>query len=261
MSDVQNISSTAEAPACPICQRVIKRRRKPRLLYETEVCRKCYYRLAARRRLAFVIDSIVAWIPWMVLLGVAVVFGFPSWGAAPSPTPPATALPLSPWMVASYLLSGIVVALFPFKDGFRGHSPGKWVCGIQVVIAETMAPIGFGVSFKRNIPILVPNAIVFVAGMIGFGLDLVASVGQSTFFLIIAFRLQRGQRWGERSAGTKVVLKKYSHRIPFDVRGVLCIECGYNLYGNVSGICPECGTPVAVAPPLDDNALQAQPAT
>ena len=23
-----------------------------------------------------------------------------------------------------------------------------------------------------------------------------------------------------------------------------CLDCGYNLTGNVSGICPECGTPV-----------------
>ena len=25
----------------------------------------------------------------------------------------------------------------------------------------------------------------------------------------------------------------------------LCLNCGYNLTGNVSGICPECGQPVA----------------
>ena len=28
----------------------------------------------------------------------------------------------------------------------------------------------------------------------------------------------------------------------------LCTRCGYNLTGNTSGICPECGTPVAKAP-------------
>jgi hypothetical protein len=26
-------------------------------------------------------------------------------------------------------------------------------------------------------------------------------------------------------------------------RNGLCINCGYNLTGNVSGVCPECGTP------------------
>ncbi len=29
----------------------------------------------------------------------------------------------------------------------------------------------------------------------------------------------------------------------------LCTRCGYNVTGNVSGVCPECGTPVAVAAP------------
>jgi hypothetical protein len=28
----------------------------------------------------------------------------------------------------------------------------------------------------------------------------------------------------------------------------LCRKCGYNLTGNVSGICPECGTPIQVIP-------------
>ena len=27
-----------------------------------------------------------------------------------------------------------------------------------------------------------------------------------------------------------------------------CMECGYNLTGNVSGVCPECGEPVSSAP-------------
>ena len=28
-------------------------------------------------------------------------------------------------------------------------------------------------------------------------------------------------------------------------RGVLCLSCGYNLTGNVSGVCPECGAAIA----------------
>ena len=28
----------------------------------------------------------------------------------------------------------------------------------------------------------------------------------------------------------------------------LCVNCGYNLTGNISGICPECGTPIGRAP-------------
>ena len=29
------------------------------------------------------------------------------------------------------------------------------------------------------------------------------------------------------------------------VRRGFCVNCGYNLTGNTSGVCPECGTPVA----------------
>jgi hypothetical protein len=32
----------------------------------------------------------------------------------------------------------------------------------------------------------------------------------------------------------------------------LCVRCGYELTGNVSGICPECGTPVAPADAKQD---------
>ena len=28
------------------------------------------------------------------------------------------------------------------------------------------------------------------------------------------------------------------------MRGVICLQCGYDLCGNESGICPECGTPI-----------------
>lgn len=36
----------------------------------------------------------------------------------------------------------------------------------------------------------------------------------------------------------------FSYRSPKDDTTPACDECGYNLTGNVSGICPECGTPV-----------------
>ena len=36
----------------------------------------------------------------------------------------------------------------------------------------------------------------------------------------------------------------YFRRAPRRERRGLCRHCGYNLTGNVSGICPECGTPM-----------------
>jgi hypothetical protein len=35
-------------------------------------------------------------------------------------------------------------------------------------------------------------------------------------------------------------VKKYLYQYLRNKKG-LCIKCGYNLTGNVSGICPECG--------------------
>jgi hypothetical protein len=32
-------------------------------------------------------------------------------------------------------------------------------------------------------------------------------------------------------------------------RSSLCVECGYNLTGNVSGVCPECSTKIEQPPP------------
>jgi len=33
--------------------------------------------------------------------------------------------------------------------------------------------------------------------------------------------------------------------------GTLCGACGYDLTGNVSGVCPECGTEIEAAAKLD----------
>ncbi len=41
--------------------------------------------------------------------------------------------------------------------------------------------------------------------------------------------------------GGPAVRRRMRHR-----RG-LCAKCGYNLTGNVSGVCPECGTPIEQA--------------
>jgi hypothetical protein len=40
-------------------------------------------------------------------------------------------------------------------------------------------------------------------------------------------------------------VRRHRHRI---LHG-LCLSCGYDLTGNVSGICPECGTPIAGSDP------------
>lgn len=54
--------------------------------------------------------------------------------------------------------------------------------------------------------------------------------------------------------------------ISIEIPNPLCKHCGYNLTGNVSGICPECGTPIPptshIAPPnssASDPPVQSPP--
>lgn len=47
-----------------------------------------------------------------------------------------------------------------------------------------------------------------------------------------------------------------SERVEEDDFAAVCETCGYDLTGNVSGVCPECGTPVSGRPighDLDDD--------
>lgn len=110
---------------------------------------------------------------------------------------------------------------FAFKDGIQGISPGKWLMGLQVVDQATLQPIGPLASFKRNLVVSIP-----------FG---------SVVAFILSFRLRRGWRLGDFWAKSKVVWRKHAHKFPFDSRGTCCPQCGYDLTGNISGICPECG--------------------
>ena len=47
--------------------------------------------------------------------------------------------------------------------------------------------------------------------------------------------------WGTLGAWLYVRLM---NRLCRKLRPECCLTCGYNLTGNVSGVCPECGTPI-----------------
>ena len=225
-----------DAAICTICRIRPIREKKKFLFYGIHVCRKCLYRFANRRQAAFVVDSI-AWS--LVTLLLAGLIG----------------LIVSGWMVPEAVglaFSFLGSILFLMKDGFSGQSPGKLLCGVQVVDAKSMEPIGFGASFVRNLPILIlfmPTYLIRVLGHLATAAAirpvLIAGSFSILFWiiglLIIALRLVKGPRWGDGWAGTKVVWKEYAHRVPFDLRGEACTNCGYNLRGNISGVCPECG--------------------
>ena len=193
---------------CPLCQ-TAKHMRRTKLLYGTLVCKRCYYRFANMRQLAYIVDAII-WLPitYFLEFGLALVF---------------ESARLDP-MISDFVYLGLGWVVFPMiffcKDSFRGHSPGKWVCGVRVVYQDGVEPIGIASSFKRNLPLMIP-----------------------LMPLVVAFLLQKGHRLGDGWAKSKVVWKRYANH-PVFTGLFACQRCQFDLTGNMSGVCPECGTPV-----------------
>ena len=184
-------------------------------LYGTQVCVRCRRRFSTRRQVAFAVDF-----AFFSHALVYVLFWAP-------PTVP-------DWIVR--VTVSCLYALFCFKDGFSGRSPGKVLCGVRVVDDRSLEPTGFRASLVRNAPVL-----LLLLG--GIWIPRFGVVAAGAGLLLIAHKLQLGPRWGDRDAHTKVVWKQYAHRVPFDERGLLCPRCAYDLTGNTSGVCSECGTP------------------
>ncbi len=204
---------------CPICDRAITKLRKTRMLNETLVCKKCCYKFANRRQLAFLIDWLGFFVLSALLLAAVEAFLPISLAGMGSDS---VFLGLTGFDGPLGFLSFWVLPMFFYcKDGFSGMSLGKWLTGVQVVDKDTREPVSFRQSFKRNLPFQIP------------------------FFVIAGvLTMIKGRRWGDGWANTVVIWRKHAFKTPFDPRGLRCTGCGYNLTGNVSGRCPECGMPV-----------------
>ena len=202
------MSTQPPLDACPFCRNNFDN--KTKTLYGHRVCSKCYYAFANRRQMAFFIDRVLWIIPNLAIgfmFGLAVAYSG------------STLTPQSKSMIN--LISWPLFLVFLFKDGFRGYSPGKLLCGVQTIDRTSLAPIGFGASFKRNLPLLIP----FVP-------------------LLVAFQLCSGKRLGDGWSNSMVIWKKYEKSHVFGNVG-FCEACHYDLRGNTSGTCPECGTPLS----------------
>lgn len=81
-------------------------------------------------------------------------------------------------------------------------------------------------------------ALCVVVRVLGFPIDLPAVVGGTLIAALIATPLL-GWIWAE------VYVERHNRRIP----PWYCKSCGYNLTGNRSGVCPECGSVVPQAAP------------
>ncbi len=189
---------------CSLCGTATPSRKAP-YLNNFRVCRRCHNGFISRRQGAYLIDFLL----WYVL--------FVCW------------INLSEDLIPENILASInsavyfaLCGLFILKDGICGFSPGKWLAGLRVVDFASGRPIGFMQSVKRNLPLLIP-----VIGAVGIFLD-----------------LMNGRRWGDRWAGTLVIIRRHAQKLPFVRFGTVCPKCDYDLTGNVSGICPECGRAV-----------------
>ena len=220
---------------CPLCNRDKPMGRKAKKLYNGWACASCINGFANRRQAAYLIDSFAI---FLLFLGIGFVLEFIgidiNW-------PQRTIFASFSFIIALtvfQLYNNVISFPFYLKDGWKGRSPGKWVCGITVVDETSREPIGFGQSFKRNIPLAIPFAV-----------------------LVALVQMMKGRRLGDKWAHTRVVWNKYKHRFPFEDRAGICLQCGYDLRGNVSGRCPECGADAPIAPADESTEAPLHPPT
>ena len=170
---------------CPLCETEKDMAQETDTLYGHVVCSKCYHDFANRRQLAFIIDFAL-WDIGTVLVVFAGGLIFAMGG-----------VPDSQLEGGARILRWMFWPTFFLKDGFRGHSPGKAMMGLQVVHVTSDEPAGFWTSFKRNLPLAIP----FMT-------------------LIVAVQLYKGHRWGDGWSESRVIWKKYRDQVPFAISRV-----------------------------------------
>jgi len=189
--------------------------RRPRKLSGYDVCKKCCAKFANRRQIAFVLDGALVWVLVVAsgfVLGVLIAIGPPSSSRRPR---------ARRWIIWWFFFA-ITLAMLLAKDGFAGASPGKWLMGVQAVRRDMLAPIGFGASIGRNLPLLLPFAP-----------------------LVVALQMMKGPRLGDDIAKTKVIWRKYADSPVFTGRPLAAVDEFAPLAGQL--------------PPVHDTANPYQP--
>jgi len=162
---------------CPLCQiRPVKEKLK---LYDTRVCKKCYYGFANRRQFAYIIDMIILQI---LSTGLGFVAGIVLASVMGQMTPQQGRVST----VFFFALGTLTGVIYGIKDGFGGKSIGKLICGVTVVKEDTYKGSGFRASFFRNILLNIPF-----------------------FPFVVLVMMNKGHRPGDGFAGTRVIWDKY----------------------------------------------------
>ena len=186
------MASSANPPACSICGKPFVHA-LPRTLYGFPVCAEDHQSFMVKRIVAHLIDVVLysiffAIALWGFIIVSVIIVAASSGPSGPSDRTADFVARLWVLMIPLGMLGRTLV------DGFRGHSPGKAMLGLQVVEENTGRPIGFFQSFQRNLPLLIPLVPLIVLVML----------------------LQNdGHRLGDGWAHTKVIWKDYRHRPPF----------------------------------------------
>jgi uncharacterized RDD family membrane protein YckC len=201
---------------CPLCHR---RPVTAKAIYGHPVCKKCFYAFANRRQLGYLVDAVL-----VTVINLGLVFALDTTLAGTDPVVVS---------VINFAVGAALFCVFVMKDGFTGASPGKKLADIQVLDERTGQPIGFGQSFKRN-SVLLFGLIPFAGGLVNL-----------VIVIVIAVQVAKGYRLGDRFAKTRAIWKRYARLPVFGGTALVCEQCGYDLQGNLSGVCPECGGPIS----------------
>lgn len=226
---------------CPICQRK-PRQHKVGMLYGRWVCKDCQADLHVRRVLAYLIDMMLGFILVSFVLSIYHLLELRAIGDITFLDVIAVPIMLAMFMIvadvyvlvllfshqARYFLNDFMVVvlicryvLLPMmlvvRDVLRGMSPGKFLLGLQVIDTASSKPIGMVQSIKRHLWVFVP------------------------FMSVLLFwKIRAGFRMGDRWAHTMVVFRKSTFKT-FFMNTHICTNCNYDLTGNATGQCPECG--------------------
>jgi hypothetical protein len=197
---------------CPLCGECPGTAHYSRMLYGQQVCQACYRAYTFRRAAACLLDLCVG----MCLAACAGLLFRIAGDLVPAS---------HRWFHSSGRVSRtiVIVMWLLLKDTRRGLSPGRYLFGQQVVDSVTGQPLSATRCVKRNLA-LVPLLLCWPFTLAWY----LAAFG--------------GTRWGDGWTNSMVSWRKHAHRKPFLPRGPFCPVCAYNLTGNLSRKCPECGT-------------------